>query len=96
MLILFLFLISTLPQNREKVWVYFTDKGIESQEEMMEALSLAKVRLSERAIRRRLMVRSYQNLVGYLDIPVCEEYVKKVEAIGARVYEVSRWLNAAP
>ncbi len=84
---------SYIPQ--EKMWIYFTDKGIKTKEEMKDALREAREALSERALKRRLMVRSLEDVVDYTDLPVFEEYIKEIELLGGRLYEVSRWLNAA-
>jgi hypothetical protein len=84
---------SYFPQ--EKVWVYFTNKGFETEEERKVALRRAKESLSERSLKRRLMIRSPENVVDSTDIPLCEEYIREVEAIGGRLCEVSKWLNAA-
>lgn len=94
MVFLIVMLISSYyPQ--EKVWVYFTDKGIRTEEEKMEALKKAKDCLSERALRRRLMIRSPENVVDSTDIPLHEAYIKEIEAMGGRLCEMSKWLNAA-
>lgn len=83
------------PLPREKVWVYFTDKGIRSEEQRKDALRSARESLSERALKRRLMVRSSDDVVDYSDIPLHEEYIREVETLGGRLCEVSKWLNAA-
>lgn len=85
-------LFSYLPQ--EKVWIYFTDKGIRTDEERKEALKRAKEGLSERAFKRRLMTRSSENAVDYSDIPVYEQYIREIEAKGGRFCVASKWLNA--
>ncbi len=92
------FLIAMLISSyypQEKVWVYFTDKGIRTEEAKMEALKKAKDCLSERALRRRLMIRSPENVVDSTDIPLHEAYIKEIEAMGGRLCEMSKWLNAA-
>ncbi len=95
MLFLFLAVLVTSYVPKEKVWIYFTDKGYDTEEEMDAALQETKSSLSERVIKRRLMVKSPQNVVDYNDLPVCERYIEEIEKNGGRVCEISRWLNAA-
>ena len=84
---------SRLPGESMKVWVYLADKGIQDEGEIGAALDAAEDRLTPRA-RRRLTTRS-DRLTGWEDIPVHAPYVARIEEIGGRVLQVSRWINAA-
>ena len=73
------------------VWVFFTDKGVKTPAEFSAAAQ--RVSLTERNHRRR--VRTGAPLVTAADLPVREDYVGRVEAIGGELRRTSRWLNAA-
>jgi hypothetical protein len=76
------------------VWVFLTDKGIESPAQYKAAVGEATRQLSERSLKRR-MLRGRQPWVDFTDIPVKEEYLSELESLGARIRVVSKWLNAA-
>jgi serine protease AprX len=76
------------------VWVFFTDKGIESFAQYRTALDETVHRLSERSLRRR-MLRGREPQVDLTDIPVEKRYLDELENIGAKIRVVSRWLNGA-
>jgi len=81
------------PQQRIKIWVFFTDKGIFSPEEYRRALLRSRESLSERALRRRLKVRSLGEVVDFTDLPVYSGYIEKVKQLGAKHLSTTRWLN---
>ena len=76
-----------------KVWVYLVDKGLDPGAGYDAALAAAEDRLTPRT-RRRLSTRS-DRLAGWEDIPVHVPYLERIEALGGRILQVSRWLNAA-
>lgn len=76
--------------DADKLWVFFTDKGVARAEET-SALILLRGALSERTLERRLKAGLDVNVN---DLPVSPAYVKAVAATGARVETRSRWLNA--
>ena len=76
-----------------KVWVYLADKGQDPGAGYDAALSAAEDRLSART-RLRLTTRG-DRLAGWEDIPVHEPYLERIEELGGRVLQVSRWFNAA-
>ncbi|MCY3771466.1 MAG: S8 family serine peptidase, partial [Gemmatimonadetes bacterium] len=81
------------PGEVLKVWVYLADKGQAPGAGYDTALAAAEDRLSPRT-RRRLSTRS-NRLAGWEDIPVHDPYLERIEGLGGRVLQVSRWLNAA-
>ena len=81
------------PDEMLKVWVYLADKGLDPEVGFDAALAAAEDRLSPRT-RRRLSTRS-DRLAGWEDIPVHVPYIERIEALGGRILQVSRWLNAA-
>lgn len=73
----------------EQVWVFFTDKGIYTDNEYKEAIN-AIARPSSRTAAVRENVQPDFN-----DIPVRESYIREIEGLGGRLRTVSRWLDAA-
>ncbi|MGD9898137.1 MAG: S8 family serine peptidase [Calditrichaceae bacterium] len=72
------------------VWIYFKDKGAHSD------ISLKKQTeyLTERAVTRRLKVRSSGQLYDYDDIPVYQTYIDKIQHLALKIRIRSKWLNA--
>ncbi len=81
------------PAEEVKLWVFFTDKGIFTQDDYRRALAEAERGLSDRARRRRLRGRRGSDIVSFCDIPVHQPYVDRIRRLGVDVVTVSRWLN---
>lgn len=79
--------------SNQKVWIYFTDKNIFSEDAYRARLSDARASLNAHAAARRLKTLG-SALVDYHDIPVYEEYVSQLEKLGVEIVRESRWLNA--
>jgi len=78
-----------------KVWVYFTDRGLDTAAELQQALDRRTRELPSRTLARRAKVTpADQPLVTARDLPVAGRYRDAVAATGARVHHQSRWLNA--
>ena len=76
-------------------WVFFRDKGFESDTRLQEALRKAESDLSERSRIRRQKVKP-DALVDIADLPVNPHYLKEVTDLsGNSPRQLSRWLNAA-
>ena len=73
-------------------WIYFKDKGLNSEEEVA-ALLKAEERLSERNSRRRSKSTNGK-IVSTKDIPVFESYISRVVNTGATLRNRSKWINA--
>jgi hypothetical protein len=73
----------------EVVWVFFSDKGIESQQALHDRLR----ELSPRTLERRLKVRSDSG-VDVRDLGVSKDYIDAVMSTGVVHRTTSRWLNA--
>ena len=82
------------PEEKVKVWVFFTDKGIFDPGEYQSALNRATNTLTERAARRRAKTMK-PNLVDFKDLPVDHTYVNELLKYQAKLRQKSRWLNAA-
>jgi serine protease AprX len=82
-----------------KYWIYFKDKGLGITENIVfskssSAYEVAKLSLSERAIKRRSKVLSADKLIDYTDLPVNEDYISQIQNIGVKVTNTSKWFNA--
>lgn len=103
LLILFILLQKTLPQNLKpesneyRYWIIFKDKGIYKPgmvlEKGTEGYNLARANLTEKAIWRRSKVLNEEKIVSYIDLPVNQEYIEKIISLGAKHHAVSKWLN---
>jgi len=74
-----------------RVWLFFVDKGMSDRAGYAKAAST--VSLTERALKRRAKVGL--DRVLFVDLPVNQEYIDRVTALGGEFRRASRWLNAA-
>lgn len=77
-----------------KVWVFFTDKGIHDDASLKEAIDQLPSRFSERSVARRHNRTDKTRIFDFYDIPVSPDYVDLIESAGLEVARRSRWLNA--
>jgi hypothetical protein len=84
--------VSISRTNPKDIWVFFTDKGELSYEEMDSAIAAYKSQMPHRAKERRRRNRSAD--IDISDLPVFQPYIDGVLQLGARMRLVSRWLNA--
>jgi hypothetical protein len=75
-----------------RAWVYFTDKGIYS-EELIQAIHAVHRALPEKTLERRLL--RGKTLIDYADLPLDEDYIRRIEENGGVLIQRSKWLNAA-
>lgn len=81
-----------LPElTTHNVWVFFTDKGIFTDEEYLAATSHLAQNAPLPVRERRQNIQDFD----FDDLPVREDYIRRIESMGARMRTVSRWLNAA-
>jgi hypothetical protein len=80
-----------LSADHAKVWVYFTDKGV-SVEDFGRAITVARAHMKPEAVRRRTLRRG---ITDYADLPLSEDYIAEIEALGGSFLARSKWLNAA-
>ena len=84
--------VASAPDNdRQKVWIFFKDKGTEA----LTKANLFKVekQLTPRAQKRRAKVYTDGLLVDETDVPVYKPYVRALRSLGIEPIVVSRWLN---
>ncbi len=81
-----------------RVWVFFADKGVDSQNEYRNAIAKVEATYNKRAIeRRRLRADNAARggaLFDFNDLPVVKQYADAVGKTGAHVRIQSKWLNA--
>jgi len=82
--------LSESRQNKFVVWIYFTDKGPNAFQTILNPLNV----VSQRSIDRRLKVKSHSNVVDYSDIPVYNRYATEIEKFISKIRHKSKWLNA--
>jgi len=84
------------PYDREisKIWVFFTDKGVDSLNSLKSHLAEVRRNLLQRCSWRRSKVRREDNLVDYFDLPLFPPYTEEVKSKVLKVRTVSCWLNA--
>ena len=71
-----------------KYWVFFTDKGNLSRDDIA---AMASRSLSRRSLARRQRMNIPLDIT---DVPVKMNYISAVESLGAEIVHRSRWLNA--
>lgn len=73
------------------VWIFFTDKNVTTKDEFDRKASA--VSIHERALKRRAKVDKAEVL--FADLPVADQYIEQISALGGTLRRKSRWLNAA-
>lgn len=80
-----------------KYWIIFKDKGkfsyVDNITPGSDAYNTGIALLSERAVHRRLKVLPENKLIDFGDLPLENDYVKRVEKLGVDIIAKSRWLN---
>ena len=94
-LALILFFISTIAFSQNKYFIYFNDKGIESQtlSKSSKLYEEAEKLLSKESIERRKQVMG-DDYITFEDIPVNEKYIGALEASGIKVVHKLKWFNS--
>ena len=77
-------------KNNFVVYVYLKDKGPDALSKLSNPLNL----VTQRSINRRLKVKSPDKVVGFVDIPVYQEYVNELSLGVNKVRNQLKWLNA--
>ena len=82
------------PETPVKLWVFFTDKGLGTRDDLDRALHAFRGDLSPKTRARRAAVDA--NLASdFTDLPVWNGYVDALREAGFQVRRTSRWMNAA-
>jgi len=83
-------LLSTASKQQVKVWIYFTDKGTDTDYYFANPQSV----VSKKSLKRREKVMDAKSLIDFRDIPVYNKYVTKLAGMGIKIHHRSRWFNA--
>ncbi len=75
-------------------WIFFRDKGLQSESALQQALEHTHQQLLPRAAERRANVFRSGLLVDLHDLPVAGEYLQALRELGIQPRTVSKWLNA--
>jgi hypothetical protein len=81
-------------QGTTALWVFFTDKSERDARHFARLVREAGARLTDRSRERRARETGGAFVPDYYDVPVPSRYVEAVASTGARIRQVSRWLNA--
>ena len=76
-----------------KVWIYFTDKGIQDAQGYAAQLQTHAAGLDPHAAARRARSMG-PALCDHTDLAICEDYRVQIVAMGLVSVQTSRWLNA--
>jgi hypothetical protein len=82
--------ISNTNQNEELlVWVFFSDKGNETQSYFQKPSTV----VSEKSLKRRAKVLSDDKLISTTDLPVNQNYIDQIQSLGFRLKQKTKWFN---
>ncbi len=85
------FLAPRADHGMVKIWAFFTDKHIYTDNQF--ATAAANITLTDAARSRR--AKMGLDKITFGDIPVWTGYIDQITAMGAKFRHASRWLNAA-
>ena len=71
------------------VWVFFTDKGNETQNYFQKPSTV----VSEKSLKRRAKVLSEDKLISTTDLPVNQNYIVQIQSLGFQLKQKTKWLN---
>jgi subtilisin family serine protease len=71
------------------VWVFFSDKGEDTQ----NYFSNPTLVVSEKSLKRRAKVLDENNLLTQRDLPVNRNYVDQLNSLGFKVKQKTKWFN---
>ncbi|HSW56732.1 MAG TPA: S8 family serine peptidase [Ignavibacteriaceae bacterium] len=71
------------------VWIFFTDKGNETQNYFQKPSTV----VSEKSLERRAKVLSADKLVSETDLPVNHNYIVQVQSLGFVLKQKTKWFN---
>ncbi|MCC7431023.1 S8 family serine peptidase [bacterium] len=81
-------------KNPEKVlvWVYFTDKGFRSENDLQKKLTENQNAVSERSLKRR--AKEGKIGVNFQDLQLCQNYLDELKKFGLEIKQRSKWFNS--
>ncbi|HEY6626223.1 MAG TPA: S8 family serine peptidase [Ignavibacteriaceae bacterium] len=82
--------INNVNQNEELlVWVFFNDKGNETQNYFQKPSTV----VSEKSLKRRAKVLSENKLITQTDLPVNQNYIDQIQSLGFQLKQKTKWFN---
>lgn len=82
--------LSSLGSDEELlVWVFFTDKGNETQIYFQKP----SIVVSEKSLKRRAKVLSQENIISENDLPVNQNYIDQIKSLGFQLKQKTKWFN---
>ena len=82
--------VSSANQNEELlVWVFFSDKGDETQNYFSKPSTV----VSEKSLKRRAKVLSEDKLITQTDLPVNQNYIDQLSSLGFQLKQKTKWFN---
>ena len=81
---------SDLQSDNYLVWIYFTDKGNNTESYLSDPLSV----VSQKSLDRRAKVLSQSKLIDFTDLPVNQIYINVLLQNGFELKQKSKWFNA--
>ncbi|MBE0572599.1 MAG: S8 family peptidase [Ignavibacteriaceae bacterium] len=71
------------------VWVFFNDKGNETQNYFQKPSTV----VSEKSLNRRAKVLSEDKIISQRDLPVNQNYISRLQSAGFELKQKSKWFN---
>jgi hypothetical protein len=72
------------------VWIYLTDKG----KNLQKYYEHPETVVSKKSLKRRAKVKPADKLIDFTDIPLLDNYITKIQNLGIKIKQKSKWLNA--
>jgi subtilisin family serine protease len=79
----------TNPSDEILVWVFFADKGNETQNYFQKPSNV----VSEKSLNRRAKVLSEDKIISQRDLPVNQSYIDQLQSVGFQLKQKSKWFN---
>jgi len=83
--------LSSTAAEKARIWVFYNDKGIFSKSSF--DIAAENIVINDHARKRR--TKAGITDIVYADLPVYENYIEQIIALGAEHRRNSRWLNAS-
>lgn len=77
------------PSEELLVWVFFNDKGNETQNYFQKPITV----VSEKSLNRRAKVLSQDDILSQRDLPVNQNYISQLQSAGFKLKQKSKWFN---
>ena len=77
------------PSEELMVWVFFNDKGSETENYFQKPSTV----VSEKSLIRRAKVLSVDEIISQRDLPVNQNYISQLQAAGFKLKQKSKWFN---